>query len=87
MPVAAVGGAGALLSQFGGAAAWSIGFGIAAIVAPFAFNFFFPIMPIVGALNGFRAIQRGRAVGGIVGLVLNAIGGLVTLMASGLLGR
>ena len=86
MPVAAVGASGALMSQFGGAALWSIGFGIVSIVAPFAFNFYFPIMPIIGALNGVRAIQRGRVVGGIVGLVLNGIGGVIALFASGLIG-
>lgn len=83
MPVAAVGASGALMSQFGGAALWSIGLGIVSIVVPFVSNFYFPIMPIIGALNGFRAIQRGRVLGGIIGLVLNAIGGLVALIFSG----
>ena len=83
MPVAAVGASGALMSQFGGAAAWSIGLGIVSIVAPFVINFYFPIMPIIGGLNGIRAIQRGRVIGGILGLVLNAIGGLVALIFSG----
>jgi hypothetical protein len=83
MPVAAVGASGALMSQFGGAALWSIGFGIVSIVVPFFANFYFPIMPLIGALNGVRAIQRGRVIGGIVGLVLNAIGGIVTMIAVG----
>jgi hypothetical protein len=87
MPVAAAGASGMFLSQFGGAAAWSIGLGIVSIVVPFASNFYFPIMPIIGALNGIRAIQRGRMIGGIVGLVLNGIGGLISLMASGVIGR
>ena len=52
----------------------------------FAINFYFPIMPIFGALNGVRAIQRGRVIGGIIGLVLNAIGGIISLLASGLIG-
>ena len=86
MPVAAVGAGGALMSQFGGPALWSIGFGVVSIVVPFFANFYFPIMPIVGALNGVRAIQRGRVIGGIVGLVLNGIGGLVALFASRLIG-
>jgi hypothetical protein len=86
MPVAAVGASGALMSQFGGAALWSIGLGIVSIVVPFVSNFYFPIMPIIGALTGVRAIQRGRVVGGIVGLVLNGIGGLVVLFASGVIG-
>jgi hypothetical protein len=83
LPVAAVGASGALMSQFGGAALWSIGLGIVSIIVPFATNFYFPIMPIIGGLNGIRAIQRGRVIGGIVGLVLNGIGGIVALIASG----
>jgi hypothetical protein len=86
MPVAAVGASGALMSQFGGAALWSIGLGIVSIVVPFVSNFYFPIMPIIGALNGVRAIQRGRVIGGIVGLVLNGIGGIVALIFSGVIG-
>jgi hypothetical protein len=75
-----------LMYQFGGAAAWSIGLGIVSIVVPFVSNFYFPIMPIIGALNGVRAIQRGRVIGGIVGLVLNGIGGIVALIFSGVIG-
>jgi hypothetical protein len=86
MPVAAVGAGGGLISQFGGAAAWSIGLGLVSIVVPLVSSFYFPIMPIIGALNGVRAIQRGRLIGGIIGLVLNAIGGIISLLASGLIG-
>ena len=88
IPAAAIGaaaGAG-LMSQFSGAALWSIGLGIVSIVVPFVSNFYFPIMPIIGGLNGIRAIQRGRVIGGIIGLVLNGIGGLVALFASGVIG-
>jgi hypothetical protein len=84
----AAGGAGALMYQLGGAAAWSIGCGLVSIVVPFFFNMYFPVLPIVGALNGFRAIQRGRLIGGVVGIAINIVGGLVSLFASGiLLGR
>ena len=86
MPVAAVGAGTSLLSQFGGEAFWSIGPGIVSIIVPFVSNFFFPILPFIGALNGVRAIQRGRVIGGIVGLVLNGIGGIVALLRSGLIG-
>lgn len=86
MPVAAVGAGGALISQFRGAAAWSIGLGLVSIVVPLVSTFYFPIMPIIGALNGVRAIQRGRVIGGIVGLVLNGIGGIIALIQSGLIG-
>jgi len=85
-PTAAVFGiSGGILSQFGGYAAWSIGFGLVSIIVPFATNWYFPIMPIIGAINGIRAIQRGRMVGGLVGIGLNIVGGLVSLVASGIL--
>lgn len=80
-PAVAAGGAGALLYQFSGVAAWSIGFGVVAIVAPFASGFYFPVMPVIGGLNAIRAIQRGRLIGGLVGLGLNLLGGLVSLLA------
>jgi len=87
MPVAVAAAGGAtLMYQFGGAAAWSIGFGLVSIVVPFVTNFYFPILPIFGIINGVRAIQRGRMIGGIVGIVINLIGGVVTLFASGLVG-
>ena len=82
----AAGGGLTLMQQFSGAAAWSIGFGIVGIIAPIFFNFFFPLAPIIGFINAIRAIQRGRLIGGIVGIVVNALAGLVTLVASGLLG-
>jgi hypothetical protein len=81
----AVGGAGALLSQFGGVAAWSIGIGVVGIVVPLVSNFYFPILPIAGALNGWRAMVRGRVIGGLVGIGLNIVAGLLSLIASGLL--
>jgi hypothetical protein len=84
--MAAAGAGFGLMSQFSGAAAWSIGLGLVSIVVPLVSTFYFPIMPIIGGLNGVRAIQRGRVIGGIVGLVLNAIGGLIALFASGLIG-
>lgn len=86
MPVAAVGAGATLMSQFGGAAAWSIGLGLVSIVVPLVSTFYFPIMPLIGAVNGVRAIQRGRVIGGIVGLALNAIAGIIALIASGLIG-
>jgi hypothetical protein len=72
--------------QFGGAAAWSIGLGVVSIVVPLFATFYFPILPIIGFINAIRAIQRGRLIGGIVGIAVNAVGGLVALFASGLLG-
>ena len=85
MGVAAAGGAG-LIQQFGGAAAWSIGLGVVGIIVPFTVNFYFPLLPIIGVINAIRAIQRGRLIGGVVGIAVNVLAGLVALFASGLIG-
>ena len=87
MPMA-VGAAGGFnfMQQFGGAAAWSIGLGVVGIIVPIVSNFYFPLLPIIGFINAIRAIQRGRMIGGIVGIVVNALAGLVALLASGLIG-
>jgi hypothetical protein len=77
---------GALMYQFGGYALYSCIAGLASIIVPFVAGFYFPVLPIVGLLNGARAIQRGRVIGGIAGLILSALGGVVSLFASGLLG-
>ncbi len=84
-PTAAVGSI-ALAQQFSGAAAWSIGLGVVGIVVPFVFNFYFPLLPIIGFLNAARAIQRGRLIGGLVGIAVNVVAGIVALLASGLIG-
>ena len=76
----------ALMQQFGGPAAWSIGLGVVGIVVPLFFSFYFPLLPIFGFISGIRAIMRGRLIGGIVGIVVNALAGLVALVASGLIG-
>lgn len=80
------GGTGAILHQFGGAALYSIIAGVAAIALPFIAGRYFIVLPIFGALAGFRAMSRGRFIGGLFGLFFNIIGGLVSLWASGLVG-
>ena len=84
----AVGGAmaGGLMYQLGGPAAWSIAFGLISIVVPFVTNYYFPILPIFGVISAIRAITRGRLIGGIIGIAVNVVGGLVSLIASGLIG-
>jgi hypothetical protein len=82
----AAGGGMALMQQFGGPAAWSIILGVVGIIVPFIFNFYFPLLPIFGILSGIRAIQRGRVIGGAVGIAVNLLAGLVALFASGLIG-
>lgn len=79
-------GAGAFgIYQFTGSALWSIGFGVVSIAAPFFINIFFIVLPIIGFFYGVRAIRQGRVIGGVAGLVLNVLGGIVSLFASGLI--
>ena len=75
-----VGGAAGIISQFMGAAGWSVLLGIVTIAVPFIFNRIFFFLPIIGFIAGVQAIRRGQLIGGIVGLVLNAIGGLITAL-------
>ena|SRR5437868_15253260 len=78
---------GSLGYQFGGSAAWAIGLGIVAIIVPFLANFYFPILPLIGIWRSYIAIRAGRTAGGVVGIVVNLLAGVVTLFASGLVGR
>ena len=74
-----VGGLG-MMSQFRGDALWSIGLGVVSIVVPFVLNRVFFFLPLIGLFYGIRAIRRGRVIGGIVGIVVNVIGGIITLI-------
>jgi hypothetical protein len=73
-------GTAGVLSQLSGAAAWACGVGLVTIIVPFAFGRVFFFLPIIGIIYGFRAIQRGKLIGGVTGIVLSAIGGVVTLI-------
>ena len=77
----AMGGAAGLLSQVTGNAGWSLLLGVATIAVPLLFDRVFFFLPIVGLIAGIRSIQRGQLVGGITGIVLNSIGGLITIVA------
>lgn len=70
-----------ILSQFTGAAGVACLLGLLTIVIPFALNRVFYVTPIVGILTGVRAIQRGKLIGGAVGIGLNAVGALITVIA------
>ena len=76
----ATGGTAGLIRQFTGAAGWAVLLGIVTIAVPLIFNRIFFFLPIIGFIAGIQAIRRGQLIGGIVGLVLNAIGGLITLL-------
>lgn len=83
---AAFGISGGIMSQFTGAALGSIVAGALSIGVPIFSTFYFPVLPIFGVLSGFRAIMRGKLIGGLVGIALNVVGGIISLMASGILG-
>src|SRR3989449_4797700 len=70
-PIGFLGGVGYLTYQFGGAAAFSILAGLASIALPFVAGRYFIWLPVAGIISGGRAIQRGRAIGGIVGLTVS----------------
>ena len=74
-------GTAGLLYQFTGSAGWACLVGVITIVVPFVFNRVFFFLPIIGLILGIQAIVRSRKmVGGIVGIVLNVIGGIITLL-------
>jgi hypothetical protein len=76
----AIGGSAFAISQFTGPAAWSILLGLVTIIVPFLFNRVFFFLPIIGLLSGVQAIRRGKMIGGVSGIVLNVIGGIITLI-------
>lgn len=85
-PIGFLGGVGYITYQFGGPAAVSIIAGLACIALPFAANRYFIVLPITGVITGARAVQSGRAIGGIVGITVSVLGGIISLIASGILG-
>lgn len=80
-PSSGLGTGAGILSQFTGSAAWAIGFGLLTIIVPFTLGRVFYVTPIVAFLAGIRAVRAGKVIGGIVGMVLSAIGGLITIIA------
>lgn len=78
--VAGMGGVAGLMSQFTGRAGWSCAIGLVTIVAPFLVHFVFYILALVGLIYGVQAIRRGQLIGGIVGIALNIVGGLLTIV-------
>ena len=78
-PVAARGAAG-ILSQFTGNAGWACLVGIVTIVVPIAFNRVYFFLPIIGLILGVYAIFRRQVIGGVVAVVLNVIGGILTII-------
>ena len=74
-----------LAHQFTGDALWSIVLGVASVTVPVFTPIYFPILPIFGLWRGVLALRGGRVAGGVIGLVVSALGCVVSLLASGLL--
>lgn len=92
MPMAAAAGGLGLGAQIF-AARSSIIFGVIGIVVPVGsllitggtFLYFYAL-PVIGLIYGVRAMMRGAVLGGAIGVGLNVLAGLASLLASGLIG-
>ena len=69
-----------ILRQFTGPAAVGILLGLATVIVPLVWGYVFYVLPIAGFLAGIAAIRRGQLIGGIVGVILNAMGAILTLI-------
>jgi len=78
-PSAGMGMAG-VLSQVTGVAGVGILLGLATVIVPLVFGWVFYVLPIAGFLAGITAIRRNQLIGGIVAIVLNAVGAMLTLI-------
>jgi hypothetical protein len=80
------------LSQFTDTAGWPILIGLATIAYPFVWNvlpdlflkvawvmWLLPIVELIGLAGGIQAVRSGQRIGGVVGIVLNVIGGIITV--------
>ena len=78
-PIAGAGTAG-LLSQFTGNALYGIIVGLATVIVPIVFQRVFFFLPIIGLIIAIYAIFRKQVIGGVIGVVLNVIGGILTII-------
>jgi len=69
-----------ILSQVTGVAGIGILLGLATVIVPLVFGYVFYVLPIAGFLAGITAIRRNQLIGGIVAIVLNALGAVLTLV-------
>jgi hypothetical protein len=84
-PASGLAMAGGLAYQFRGRALYSIIAGLVSIGVPLFTTFYFPILPVFGILYAVQAFRRGQALGGGIGLALSILGGIMSLISSGLL--
>ena len=73
-------GSAGLVAQFTGNAGWGILVGIATILVPLLFQRVFFFLPIIGLIIGIYAVVRKQVIGGVIAVVLNVIGGILTII-------
>ena len=69
-----------ILQQLKVPALMGIVLGLATVIVPIVWGYVFYVLPIAGFLAGISAIRRGLLIGGIVAVVLNAMGAVLTLI-------
>lgn len=76
-----------IMSQFKGIALWSVILGLLSVGVPIVTGLtsggsvvYFYVLPIFGFIRGIQAVTRGQVIGGIVGIALNVLGGIISLI-------
>ena len=54
--------------------------GLVTIVVPLVFQRVYFILPIIGLILAIYAIVRKQVIGGVVAVILNAVGGILTII-------
>lgn len=80
------GSASAIGYQFGGYAAYSMIVGIMGVALPLFAGYYFRVLPIFGVIAGIRAMMSGRVLGGAIGIGVNILAGIFSLISMGLIG-
>jgi hypothetical protein len=81
--IAAAMGTGSISYQFSGPALYALVVGVLGIGLPFFTPFYFRVLPLFGVYSGIRALMSGRVIGGSVGIGLNVVAGIISLLYMG----
>ena len=54
--------------------------GLVTIIVPLVFNRVYFILPIIGLILAIYSIVRKQVIGGVVAVILNAVGGILTII-------
>ena len=54
--------------------------GLVTIIVPLVFQRVYFILPIIGLILAVYAIVRKQVIGGVVAVILNAVGGILTII-------